>query len=75
MSSKRQGETTPARRRKPPRRSVARPVRDAAARAVERVLRSEEAFALLITRLEAAGGHVERTADDTGTPPVPPARV
>lgn len=72
MSSKRQREAPATRRRKPPRHSVARPVHAAAARAVERVLRSEEAFALLISRLEAAGWHVERTAADAGPPPLPP---
>jgi hypothetical protein len=35
-------------------------VRAAAARAVERVLSSPDALALLIERLEAAGWHVER---------------
>jgi hypothetical protein len=35
-------------------------VRSAAARAVDRVLTSTEAFALLIRRLEADGWHVER---------------
>jgi len=35
-------------------------VRAAAARAVERVLSSPDAFALLIRRLEAAGWHIER---------------
>jgi hypothetical protein len=39
-------------------------IRAAAARAVERVLASEEAFALLIRRLEAAGWQVERMAGD-----------
>ena len=50
---------------KPPRRRragarTAQPVRSAAARAVERVLGSAEAFALLIQRLEAAGWRIER---------------
>jgi hypothetical protein len=35
-------------------------VRSAAERAVERVLSSDEAFALLMRRLEAAGWHIER---------------
>ena len=39
---------------------TARPVRSAAERAVERVLSSDEAFALLMRRLEAAGWHIER---------------
>jgi hypothetical protein len=39
-------------------------VRAATLRAVERVLSSEEAFALLIRRLEAAGWQVQR--DDGG---------
>jgi len=42
------------------RRRTARPVSAAAARAVERVLASPDAFALLVRRLEAAGWHVER---------------
>src|SRR5881392_3725534 len=51
--------------RKPPRRRragarTARPVRSAAARAVDRVLGSADAFALLIRRLEAAGWRIER---------------
>ena len=51
--------------RKPPRRRragarTARPVKSAAARAVERVLGSADAFALLIRRLEATGWRVER---------------
>jgi hypothetical protein len=37
-------------------------VRAAAVRAVERVLSSEESFALLIHRLEQAGWHIERPA-------------
>ena len=50
---------------KPPRRRragarTARPVRSAAARAVDRVLGSADAFALLIRRLEAAGWRIER---------------
>jgi hypothetical protein len=72
MPSRRQGPTQPPRGRKPPRRSVARPVRDAAARAVEKVLRSEEAFALLISRLEAAGWHVERGGVPEPAEPLPP---
>jgi hypothetical protein len=42
------------------RRSTARPVSAAAARAVERILASPDTFALLVRRLEAAGWHVER---------------
>ena len=41
---------------------TARPVKSAAARAVERVLGSAEAFALLVRRLEAAGWRIERDA-------------
>src|SRR5437867_3960 len=52
---------------KPPQRRragarTARAVKSAAARAVERVLSSADAFALLIRRLEAAGWRVERDA-------------
>jgi hypothetical protein len=39
-------------------------VRSAAARAVERVLGSPGAFALLIRRLEAAGWRIEREVPD-----------
>jgi hypothetical protein len=46
-------------------KATARSVRTAAERAVERVLSSEEAFALLIDRLEAAGWHVERESGAT----------
>jgi hypothetical protein len=55
-----------------PRRRTARAVHAAAARAVERVLSSEESFALLIQRLEAAGWHIERPA--TSEPLTPPER-
>jgi hypothetical protein len=48
-----------ARRR---RTRTAAPVRAAAARAVEQVLSSPDAFALLIGRLEAEGWRIERTA-------------
>ena len=41
---------------------TARAVKSAAARAVERVLGSADAFALLIQRLEAAGWRIERDA-------------
>ena len=70
--------------RKPPARSArrtARPVRTAAARAVEHVLSSPDAFALLVRRLEEAGWHVEREAGAPRTPtvarsaPPPPARA
>ena len=47
------------RRRRAPART-ARPVRIAAARAVDAVLGSRDAFALLVRRLEAAGWRVER---------------
>ncbi len=63
--------------RKPPRRRragvrTARAVKSAAARAVERVLSSADAFALLIRRLEAASA-ASRTAE--GPPaPAPSAR-
>jgi len=52
-------------------------VRAAAARAVDRVLSSEETFALLIRRLEAAGWHVERPAipDRDATPLTPSPRA
>jgi hypothetical protein len=48
---------TPRTRR--PSRTAA-PVRTAAALAVERVLGSDEAFALMIDRLQAAGWRIER---------------
>jgi len=60
------------------RRSSARPVRAAAARAVERVLSSEESFALLIQRLEPAGWRIERPApssDPRAEVLTPPARA
>jgi hypothetical protein len=70
--------------RKPPRRRRAgartvRPVRSAAARAVERVLGSADAFALLIRRLEAAGWRIERDVSSravarTTPAPAPSAR-
>jgi hypothetical protein len=63
MALRKSRGTTP--RRRAPRRRVARtavPVRAAAARAVERVLSSPDAFALLIGRLEAEGWRVERSA-------------
>jgi len=53
-----------------------RPVRSAAARAVERVLGSPGAFALLVRRLEAAGWRVEREAPSRSrAAPEPPARA
>ena len=61
-----------------PRRSTARPVRDAAARAVDRVLSSEKSFALLIRRLERAGWRIERPApsfDPSAQVLTPPARA
>jgi len=45
----------------------------AAARAVDRVLASDEMFALLIQRLEDAGWHVERPAHEI--PLTPPLRA
>jgi hypothetical protein len=49
-------------------------VRAAAARAVDRVLSSEETFALLIRRLEAAGWHVERpSGPDRDASPLTPS--
>ena len=65
--------------RKPPRRRragvrTARAVKSAAARAVERVLSSADAFALLIRRLKAAGWRVERdTSAASRTAEGPPA--
>jgi hypothetical protein len=41
-----------------------RPVQAAARRAVERLLSSEEAFAILISRREAAGWRVERNVPE-----------
>ena len=67
--------------RKPPRRRragvrTARAVKSAAARAVERVLSSADAFALLIRRLEAAGWRVERDASSpTRAAEGPPAQA
>jgi len=51
-------------------------VRAAAARAVERVLSSRDAFALLIRRLEAAGWRIEREPPAEESPGLtPPARA
>jgi hypothetical protein len=51
----------PGRKRKTTRRTRrSNPIRTAAARAVDRVLSSDESFELLIRRLEAAGWHIER---------------
>jgi hypothetical protein len=47
-----------SRRRRPG--ATAAPVRAAAARAVERVLSSPDAFALLVARLEAEGWRIEK---------------
>jgi hypothetical protein len=49
----------------------------AAARAVDAVLSSHEAFALLVQRLEEAGWHVERDAStESRDPPLtPPTRA
>jgi len=46
-------------------------VQAAAARAVDRVLSSKAALALLVQKLEAAGWHVERAP---GEPPAPVER-
>jgi len=54
-------------------RRTARPVRDAAARAVDRVLSSKESFALLIRRLEEAGWQIERPL--LRSEPVSPSEV
>jgi hypothetical protein len=63
----------PGRKRK---RTASR-VSAAAARAVDAVLSSHEAFALLVRRLEEAGWHVARDAgDDRRDPPLtPPPRA
>jgi hypothetical protein len=60
--SARKRTRTRARRATPRPRGArtAAPIRAAAARAVERVLSSPDAFALLIDRLEAGGWRVER---------------
>ncbi len=73
MPAKRPRRAATPRGRKPPRRSAARPVQAAAARAVEKVLRSEEAFALMIRKLEAAGWNIQRTppGEIDPEPPVP----
>ena len=69
----------PARKRTRRRRAgtrTARPVRSAAARAVERVLGSRDAFGLLLRRLEAAGWRIEReTPAGTAPAEAPPART
>ena len=54
--------TLPRRKRTaaPRRVGTAAAIGAAAARAVDRVLSSEEALALLLRRLEAAGWHIER---------------
>jgi hypothetical protein len=53
--------TRPGSRRRTPRRPrTAAPVRAAAARAVDRVLSSPDAFSLLIHRLEGEGWRIER---------------
>jgi len=54
--------TLPPRKRIPASRRIrtAAAVGAAAARAVDRVLSSQEALALLLSRLEAAGWHIER---------------
>jgi hypothetical protein len=45
-------------------------VRAAAQRAVDRVLSSEESFALLIRKLQAAGWQIERPATSQDAPEV-----
>ena len=59
--------TLPRRKRTvaPRRVRTAAAVGAAAARAVDRVLSSEEALALLLRRLEAAGWHIEREPEAT----------
>ena len=75
-------DVPPRRRARPRRRATAktRPaVRNAAARAVDRVLSSRESFALLIRRLESAGWQIERPAfasdDDVEATLTSPARA
>ena len=58
MPTRTSGKGRTPRARRPSR--TAAPVRTAAALAVERVLGSQEAFALMIDRLEAAGWRIER---------------
>ena len=66
-----QRRPTRARARTPARREIAA----AAARAVEQVLSSSDALALLVERLEAAGWHIEPEPLVTPTPTLtPPAR-
>jgi hypothetical protein len=55
MRTRPQRRTTRARARTPARREIAA----AAARAVEQVLSSSDALALLVRRLEEAGWHIE----------------
>ena len=50
------------------RRSTKQAVRSAAARAVEQVMNSKEAFALMMRRLEAAGWQVERAPGEREQP-------
>jgi hypothetical protein len=50
------------------RRSTKQAVRSAAARAVEQVMNSKEAFALMMRRLEAAGWQVERAPNERERP-------
>src|SRR5262245_13930753 len=64
-----------AKQRRARSRRTSRPVRLAAARAVEQVLASSHAFKLLIARLEAAGWHVERDHPDSALAADEPARL
>jgi hypothetical protein len=63
MATTRPRRLRPAARTRRPVRRTPESIRAAAARAVDRVLASEDAFALLIERLEHAGWRVERTPD------------
>jgi len=62
MASRRRGRSRTVGRAVRGRVRNAAPLRAAAARAVDRVLSSPDAFALLIGRLEAEGWRIERLA-------------